>query len=383
MSGKRHNASLWLADHVLFFVYRWLSWGVGALIMFLSGRADADLFTLALATGAINVLLTLLAQGWVRVARRNPALLSLDVLYMAFLVAGSGGWSSPFVFYAWSSLTLPALLYGWRGGVMAGLFLAFVGPAMLSAGGSPPVQQMRAGAWANLALVIAAPPIFGAVFPTSVELLRRVIARGRRRTGATQPHSLDEQVGREVRADLLRLPAREHDAERGRQGASVEAPIAVPAMAIHAADPNVEDLRRIMFEPLPAEDLDLAAALDMLALRFRQYSGANVRISQLGRTRAIHPIHRDLLIRLARESLLNVQQHAHAASAALTIRYDVASVALMIQDDGVGLLDGTYERPGLHALRAMQYRLAEFEGRLDVFETEGGGVTVRAIMPLE
>jgi signal transduction histidine kinase len=47
------------------------------------------------------------------------------------------------------------------------------------------------------------------------------------------------------------------------------------------------------------------------------------------------------------------------------------------------LLDGTHERPGLHALRAMQYRLAEFGGRLDVFETEGGGVTVRATMPLE
>jgi len=58
-------------------------------------------------------------------------------------------------------------------------------------------------------------------------------------------------------------------------------------------------------------------------------------------------------------------------------------VALLIQDDGVGLLDGTHERPGLHALRAMQYRLAEFGGRLDVFETEGGGVTVRATMPLE
>jgi signal transduction histidine kinase len=88
-------------------------------------------------------------------------------------------------------------------------------------------------------------------------------------------------------------------------------------------------------------------------------------------------------VRLAQEALLNIQQHAHADTAMLTLRYDTTSVALMIQDDGVGLLDGTYERPGLHALRAMQYRLAEFGGRLDVFETEGGGVTVRATMPLE
>jgi signal transduction histidine kinase len=67
----------------------------------------------------------------------------------------------------------------------------------------------------------------------------------------------------------------------------------------------------------------------------------------------------------------------------MTLRYDINSVALLIQDDGVGLVDGTFERPGLHALRAMHYRVSELGGRLDVFQTEGGGVTVRAAMPLD
>ncbi|MFN8568405.1 MAG: hypothetical protein U0Z44_13015 [Kouleothrix sp.] len=94
-------------------------------------------------------------------------------------------------------------------------------------------------------------------------------------------------------------------------------------------------------------------------------------------------MHCMLLVRLTQEALLNIQQHAHAGTARLTLRYDAGSVVLLIQDDGVGLLDGTHERPGLHALRAMHYRLSEFGGRLDVFETEGGGVTVRATLPLE
>ena len=123
--------------------------------------------------------------------------------------------------------------------------------------------------------------------------------------------------------------------------------------------------------------------IDRQNLRFGQHTGVSARVTLLGRTRVVSPIHRSLLVRLAQESLLNVQQHAHAGSAVLTLRYDASSVALLIQDDGVGLLDGTHERPGLHALRAMQYRLTEFGGRLDVFETEGGGVTVRATMPLE
>ena len=162
-----------------------------------------------------------------------------------------------------------------------------------------------------------------------------------------------------------------------------DAPLAAQATKIRAAEQSVEDLRRVIFTPLPSMDMDFAPALDLLALRFGQHTGVSARVTMLGRTRVVSPIHRGLLVRLAQESLLNVQQHAHAGSAVLTVRYDASSVALLIQDDGVGLLDGTHERPGLHALRAMQYRLAEFGGRLDVFETEGGGVTVRATMPLE
>ncbi len=162
-----------------------------------------------------------------------------------------------------------------------------------------------------------------------------------------------------------------------------DAPLAIQATKIGTTESNVEDLRNLIFMPLPSLDMDLGAALDLLALRFGQHTGTPARVTLLGRTRLLNPIYRDLLVRLAREALLNVQQHAHAGSAMLTLRYDATSVVLLIQDDGVGLLDGTHERPRLHALRAMQYRLAEFGGRLDVFETEGGGVTVRATMPLE
>jgi signal transduction histidine kinase len=170
---------------------------------------------------------------------------------------------------------------------------------------------------------------------------------------------------------------------RRERTALVDAPQAIQATKVRATEQGVEDLRRQIFTPLPSVDMDLGAALDVLAMRFGQHTGTPARVTLLGRTRAINRLHSGLLVRLAQEALLNVQQHAHAASATLTLRYDSCTVALLIQDDGVGLLDGTHERPGLHALRAMQYRLAEFGGRLDVFETEGGGVTVRATMPLE
>jgi signal transduction histidine kinase len=90
-----------------------------------------------------------------------------------------------------------------------------------------------------------------------------------------------------------------------------------------------------------------------------------------------------MLLRVAQEALLNIAQHSHAHHVLITIAFEPRALTLAIEDDGVGLLDGTYERPGMHALRALRYRLSELDGHLAVFESEIGGVTVRATLPME
>jgi hypothetical protein len=245
-------------------------------------------------------------------------------------------------------------------------------------------SAMTAFDWADLASTMVAPPVFGLVLPAVIELLRRISARRRQRRAEMRALVLGEQPRRDTRPNqAFGFAALERSAEHSRQDEAVQAPLAMQATRVRAVEPSVEDLRRLLFTPFPTPDLDLTEALDLLALRFGQHTGAASQVVTLGRARRLHPAHRGVLVRLAQEALLNVQQHAHAASAVCTLRYDATSVVLLLQDDGVGLLDGTYERPGLHALRAMHYRLAELGGRLDVFETEGGGVTVRATMPLE
>ena len=376
MSGNR--STLWLADHVIFFSYRWLWWCATAVLLLVQGHL-AGYLPLLVVTGMLNILATMYAQRYIRIARHSFWVMSIDVLYAVAVLMVSGGWSSPFFFYAYSSLVLPGLLFSWRGGIMAGLDFAALTAAALWAIGESPADLVTESGWPSLARMMAGPVLFGGLLPGLVELLRRSIAqRGSGRRVPTLPH-LDRDIG----ADALRFNAVGRAASRARPSLPDEAPLAIQATKIRAAEQSVEDLRRVIFTPLPSMDMDLAPALDLLALRFGQHTGVSARVTLLGRTRVVSPIHRGLLVRLAQESLLNVQQHAHAGSAVLTVRYDASSVALLIQDDGVGLLDGTHERPGLHALRAMQYRLAEFGGRLDVFETEGGGVTVRATMPLE
>lgn len=383
VSGTRLPPNPWLADHVIFFTSRWMLWGATLLWLLVQGALDATYSWVLLAALAVNTIAVALAQPYVRIVRRNPAILMIDIVYGVAVILLSGGWDSPFLLYACSSLVLPALLYGWRGGVMGGLTFVTIILGGLWATGAPPADQLLTGAVSGvtLASIMVMPPLFGGLFSPLVELVRDYVEQ--RHTPPRRPQERpDTRPRRAAPPDVPLLP---HEGGRSRtllHDASEPSPV-IQATRIRTAEQSADELRRLLFAPFSTADVELGAAIDVLASRFYQHTGISVRVTQLGRARQVRYAQRQLLVRLTQEALLNVQQHAHASSVTVTLRYDASSVVLLIQDDGIGLLDGTYERPGWRTLRTMQYRLAEHDGRLDVFELDGSGVTVRASLPLD
>ncbi|HEU4329391.1 MAG TPA: histidine kinase [Roseiflexaceae bacterium] len=383
MSGIRQFNHPWLSDHVLFFIYRWSAWLIAVVIGLVQQSLNTETSVLFALSALLNVASTLLAQRYVRASRRNPVLLVVDMLLVIPLLINSGGWLGPFGLYATSSLVLPGLLLGWRGGLMAGFSFVTLSLFGYWLSGWAPEKLWADAALDRLLPTMTVPPLFGALLPWGIERLRGFLADRHRLRNGRAP-SVGAQAGRDLpQGTYSRFGATNRSVGQVRKTLAEGTPLLAPTTAVRAAEQSVEDLRRVIFTPLPAAEMDLPAVLDLLAVRFHQHTGTPARVTLLGRARVLHRAQRGVLVRLTQEALLNVQQHAHAATITLTLRYDAASVALLIQDDGVGLLDGTYERPGLHALRAMQYRLAELGGRLDVFETEGGGLTVRAMMPID
>jgi hypothetical protein len=277
---------------------------------------------------------------------------------------------------------LSGLLFGWRGGVMAGLTFVAINQAALMAMGTPASERMFESQLSSLSvlLTLLVPPIFGALFSTLIERIRSQSAGQHKRDHSDSVVDRSFTPNRRFDPPMFDEPARPLDQ---RDQPLSTAALTTDMTRTRTAEQSVEALRRVIFAPLPAPDMDLAATLDVLSMRFGQFTSLPIHISSIGRTRAVRSLECDLLVRLTQEALLNIQQHAHATAVTMTLRYDINSVALLIQDDGVGLADGTFERPGLHALRAMHYRVSELGGRLDVFQTEGGGVTVRAAMPLD
>src|SRR5262245_56932530 len=182
--------------------------------------------------------------------------MSVDMIYAIGVLAFSGGWHSLFVLYAFSSLVLPSLLYGWRGGVMAGLAFATLNAAALWAIYQSPTDIVITEGWQSLIVMMAAPAIFGCAFPGVAEILRRVAAGRRPRRPAPSIQRLERDVG----GDALRFTPVGRIPQRGRPGELGDTPLAAQATKIRAAEQSVEDLRRAIFSPLPAPDMDLAAA---------------------------------------------------------------------------------------------------------------------------
>lgn len=366
-----------LDDHVVFFGYRWFAFVVAGIALMLPGRPaealprDAGMLLLLL---VLTAVLTTVAASYARLARQRPAVLLLDLAASAAIVWMGGGTVLPFLPYALGALVLPALLFGARGALIAGLLFITVdlagliliapetvGPTLLSTMLARGLAPLAFGfSWVAVGQFLqqtpaaaqpAAPPPFGARPSDS-------------RPGATPPppnprSSLPNSLSRDLGATP---PA-------GGLPLSPIARIAGSASASQAIDDH-------------SLEIDLPAALDQLVAATNRQSDLSLRTVVIGAQRLTLAQH-TVLLRTAQEALQNVVRHAHARAVLITLTYERRAVTLVIQDDGVGLLDGTYERPGLHALRALRYRLAELDGHLDVFESDSGGVTVRATLPLD
>lgn len=370
-------------DHVLFYGYRWLAWVVGGLVVAWPGRTSPDLpreAGLLLLSGILNVVATALTPSYLPIARRRPWLLGIDLLGGIIFVWVSASQALPFLPLALGSLIAPVVLFGWRGALIgAGVLLLLdqCGLYFFADDG----QRVP-----SMLLVRGLVPF---VFALGAVGANRILRQGR------SPELLVEQPAGAGPLAGPQPPAQElasghyEQLDEGNRGRGTQPPAFEPARATQmivartTAEQRVDAPRQAIYALTPGLDVSLPSALDQLADNFGRSAGLTVRMRLVGTACQLRLAQHSVLLRLAQEGLLNVQQHARARVALLTLHYEPRAVSLVIQDDGVGLLDGTHERPGVHALRAMHYRVAELDGRLEVFEGEAGGVTVRATLPLD
>jgi len=138
--------------------------------------------------------------------------------------------------------------------------------------------------------------------------------------------------------------------------------------------------------PRVLDDLGLVAALEWLARQVRERSPLDVRVSaDAEAARAASEADRHVsaaLYRVAQESLRNVERHARAQSARLSLTAAGGVLRLEVEDDGAGfdVAEAESRRPGM-GLFSMRERIGLVDGAFQVESAPGEGTRVVASVP--
>jgi signal transduction histidine kinase/streptogramin lyase len=133
---------------------------------------------------------------------------------------------------------------------------------------------------------------------------------------------------------------------------------------------------------------DLANAIrtlgETLAAEYGNGDPPVLRVEVLGLSRALHPILRDEIFRVAGEAMRNAFRHAHAKQVEVEIHYDARQLRLRIRDDGQGIDTAVLAqgaREGHYGLPGMRERARSIEGKLTVWSAPGAGTEVELAIP--
>ncbi|WP_115788233.1 sensor histidine kinase [Arthrobacter silvisoli] len=146
---------------------------------------------------------------------------------------------------------------------------------------------------------------------------------------------------------------------------------------------NLAETRGLVHElataDAPEEPLETA-----LATAVRKHV-AHMRVAVVGQPRDLPAEVRHALLRIAQSAAANVEQHAQAQTASVTLGFLPGSVTLDIYDDGLGFVpDATagHTREGGYGLRAMRQRVEQLGGTFAVESAPGEGTVIGVEIPL-
>ena len=149
---------------------------------------------------------------------------------------------------------------------------------------------------------------------------------------------------------------------------------------------SLTELRRYIHDlrPVSLNKLGLVGALHQRSAEIGEAHGLPVRVYTEGSDRPLPPGAEACLYRVAQEAVSNVAKHAEAGHAFVVLRFEPASVRLVVEDDGHGfdtseaMLRG--ENDECIGLKSMRERVQLEGGRISI--TSGArGTTVEVELP--
>ena len=156
------------------------------------------------------------------------------------------------------------------------------------------------------------------------------------------------------------------------------------ARAVTEGRDAVQDLRATAADPHDLAEAITALGEDLAAAEVEyDHTPVAVAVAVTGTPRALHPIMRDEVYRIAGEALRNAFRHARARRIEVEIQYDVGQFHVRVRDDGQGIDPAVFTAPraGHFGLSGMRERAELIGGTLEVWSEVGVGTEVDLRIP--
>jgi signal transduction histidine kinase len=153
----------------------------------------------------------------------------------------------------------------------------------------------------------------------------------------------------------------------------------------------IDQIRRICLAMMPPDFSRpvLAGALAQLAADFEKRTDipCYIKIPDDAKDIPLPPETQLLCYRIVQEAFTNIEKHAHATAASLTVRKEHTekeeNLIVCVSDNGVGLSGSFPGKSGVSlGIRGMYERMAILGGELSFSAEEGEGVSIRMEIPL-
>jgi two-component system, NarL family, sensor histidine kinase DegS len=151
---------------------------------------------------------------------------------------------------------------------------------------------------------------------------------------------------------------------------------------------TLQDTRRFIFDlrPMILDDLGLEPTLRRYVQQFTDKFKVEVGVTINGLSGRLHSQLEVAIFRIVQEALMNVDKHAHANHAQVSIEVTGDdNVTVTVEDDGTGFnVDSSMlSDPKFRGLTSMSQRVEMFNGNMDVDTGPGRGTRVIANLPVE
>jgi PAS domain S-box-containing protein len=146
---------------------------------------------------------------------------------------------------------------------------------------------------------------------------------------------------------------------------------------------SVQGLRSSVIETNDTTE-SIRKLVQQLASEFPGAPSTEVRLNIIGTSRALRPLVRDEIHRIAGEALRNAFRHAEASRIEVQIGYDPRRFELRVIDDGKGIdsrVVGGQGAPGHFGLPGMHERAQQLGGKLTLRSAPGAGTEIALSIP--